>query len=378
MRFHPYNKDEWRNEVPYIHHCAEEYGLQTVVIQCRSMQAEDIDVDTSEIQSKCEKKDRSALEIVKEVVIFPRRKAGQSKRQPDNQAPIKLTKEMLEDMFDVPLVAAAVKLGISKTALKNACRHLGLLQWPFRKRMQEAKKSADDEPDHEQDENVPKSSSTVPAWRDACTSNTNHATNLRIPPPVSFSLETPPPTWHHEKPKLDNQPDFSHLFACPSSSSATEDLHPPFQSFQHTKPGGKSFIGMESFHDETRSTEAPKDRFSCKLNDSSLKPMLVEDMQSQVEQLFNMTSLDDGNIGDIFGSLETSYNSRSSSPVYGDLRHEDVSESACKLCFVASSVASVTRMATALLKESSEDVLDVGITFSNHFDMSPEFNDEQA
>jgi hypothetical protein len=326
------------------------------------MQAEDIDVDTSEIQSKCEKKDRSALEIVKEVVIFPRRKAGQSKRQPDNQAPIKLTKEMLEDMFDVPLVAAAVKLGISKTALKNACRHLGILHWPFRKRMQEAifltngmshaedgsttsqvgakspknsstdedEESSDDEPDHEQDENVPKRSSnvTVQAWRHVCTSHTNHATNLRISPPVSLFLETPPPTLHHEKPKLDNQlkldnqqDDFSCLGldmgACPSSSSATEALHPLFQSFQHSKPGGIGFIGMESFHDEACSAEAPKDRFSCKLEDSSLKPMLLEDMQSQVEQLFNMPGF---------------------------------------------------------LQESSEDVLDVAITCLNDFEMSPEFN----
>ena len=45
---------------------------------------------------------------------------------------------------------------------------------------------------------------------------------------------------------------------------------------------------------EPRSTETPKELFSCKLTDSSLKlmlPMLLEDMQSQVEQLLNMPSL---------------------------------------------------------------------------------------
>jgi hypothetical protein len=41
--------------------------------------------------------------------------------------------------------------------------------------------------------------------------------------------------------------------------------------------------------------------------------------------------LDDGNMGEIFGSLEMSYNSRRPSPVYDDLRHEDVAGSASKL-----------------------------------------------
>jgi len=60
----------------------------------------------------------------RELVIFPRRKAGQDKRQADNEAPVKLTPEVLDKISDIPLVAAAKKLGISKTALKNACRHL--------------------------------------------------------------------------------------------------------------------------------------------------------------------------------------------------------------------------------------------------------------
>ena len=67
---------------------------------------------------------------VKELVIFPRRKAGQAKRS--NQAPIKLTKEMLAGMMCLQLKSAAEQLGISRTALKNACRNLGLPRWPFR------------------------------------------------------------------------------------------------------------------------------------------------------------------------------------------------------------------------------------------------------
>ena len=38
-------------------------------------------------------------------------------------------------------VAAAAKLGISKTALKNACRKLGLHRWPFMKRREDLRRS---------------------------------------------------------------------------------------------------------------------------------------------------------------------------------------------------------------------------------------------
>lgn len=63
-------------------------------------------------------------QVKRELVIFPRRKAGQCKRQADNEAPVKLTPEVIDKISNIPLVAAAKKLGISKTALKNACRHL--------------------------------------------------------------------------------------------------------------------------------------------------------------------------------------------------------------------------------------------------------------
>ncbi len=85
---------------------------------------------------------RKQTEVKKELVIFPRRKAGQSKRQADNEAPVKLTPESLEEIANIPLVAAAKKLGISKTALKNACRNLGLKRWPFRRRREDARRKA--------------------------------------------------------------------------------------------------------------------------------------------------------------------------------------------------------------------------------------------
>ncbi|EKX35142.1 hypothetical protein GUITHDRAFT_118689 [Guillardia theta CCMP2712] len=65
--------------------------------------------------------------------IFPRRKAGQSKRDHGSNTAVVLSLEILQSFSEVPLVQAAKKLGISKTALKSACRTLGLERWPFRK-----------------------------------------------------------------------------------------------------------------------------------------------------------------------------------------------------------------------------------------------------
>jgi hypothetical protein len=47
---------------------------------------------------------RRPSQVKKEHVIFPRRKAGQSKRQADNEAPIKLTPLLLEEIANIPLV----------------------------------------------------------------------------------------------------------------------------------------------------------------------------------------------------------------------------------------------------------------------------------
>jgi len=48
-----------------------------------------------------------------DLTIFPRRKSGQSKRQPDH-APVIISPELLEECFEMPLIAAATKLGLSR------------------------------------------------------------------------------------------------------------------------------------------------------------------------------------------------------------------------------------------------------------------------
>lgn len=65
-------------------------------------------------------------------VIFPRRKAGQNKR-PSTQAPVVVTFEVLQEVFDMPLWKACKNLGICATAMKKVCRKLGVMEWPYKK-----------------------------------------------------------------------------------------------------------------------------------------------------------------------------------------------------------------------------------------------------
>uniref|UniRef100_A0A7S0EGQ8 RWP-RK domain-containing protein n=1 Tax=Hanusia phi TaxID=3032 RepID=A0A7S0EGQ8_9CRYP len=66
-------------------------------------------------------------------LVCPRkRKAGngQSARQPDD--PVVLTRELLEGLFDRSLASASEALGICPTAIKKACRRLGIDKWPYK------------------------------------------------------------------------------------------------------------------------------------------------------------------------------------------------------------------------------------------------------
>mmetsp|Transcript_10616 Transcript_10616/g.21005 ORF Transcript_10616/g.21005 Transcript_10616/m.21005 type:complete len:523 (+) Transcript_10616:217-1785(+) len=63
-------------------------------------------------------------------IIFPRRKAGQDSRGPTQ--PVIVTMELLKELSHMPLATAAEKLGVSPTAIKKACRKLGVHRWPIK------------------------------------------------------------------------------------------------------------------------------------------------------------------------------------------------------------------------------------------------------
>eukprot|EP00287_Rhodomonas_sp_CCMP768_P006334 CAMPEP_0196732362 /NCGR_PEP_ID=MMETSP1091-20130531/11796_1 /TAXON_ID=302021 /ORGANISM="Rhodomonas sp., Strain CCMP768" /LENGTH=79 /DNA_ID=CAMNT_0042075617 /DNA_START=68 /DNA_END=303 /DNA_ORIENTATION=- len=74
------------------------------------------------------------IPLEEQPVIFPRRKAGQSKKNGSKrrggQAGVVVTLEILEQVFDMPLHRACKSLGVCATAFKKVCRKLGVMKWP--------------------------------------------------------------------------------------------------------------------------------------------------------------------------------------------------------------------------------------------------------
>jgi len=64
-----------------------------------------------------------------EVMLYPRAKNG----APREQSSVALSRNAVEDKFHLPLAQAAESLGICVTALKRACRSLGIQKWPYTK-----------------------------------------------------------------------------------------------------------------------------------------------------------------------------------------------------------------------------------------------------
>jgi hypothetical protein len=63
--------------------------------------------------------------------VFPRRKPNALRASNLALAPVSITLDILEQLASLSLPIAASKLGISATAMKNACRKLGISRWPY-------------------------------------------------------------------------------------------------------------------------------------------------------------------------------------------------------------------------------------------------------
>eukprot|EP00960_Hanusia_phi_P049348 759509-Hanusia_phi.AAC.2 len=75
-------------------------------------------------------------------VIFPRRKTVNTNSKHDDCSPVFVTKEFITPYFRMPMLAACEELGVCPTAMKKACRKLGIMKWPYRQTMAAAKQSA--------------------------------------------------------------------------------------------------------------------------------------------------------------------------------------------------------------------------------------------
>mmetsp|Transcript_33498 Transcript_33498/g.75180 ORF Transcript_33498/g.75180 Transcript_33498/m.75180 type:complete len:149 (+) Transcript_33498:99-545(+) len=104
-------------------------------------------------------------------LVCPRKKSS------ENEDPIILTREILEKYFHCSLSQVSAELGICPTAIKRACRKLGISKWPYKTPNPGPKRKRTD--------------SQGKAWSTNCwTSSEPFALNLHAFP--SLPLETDP------------------------------------------------------------------------------------------------------------------------------------------------------------------------------------------
>ncbi|EKX33995.1 hypothetical protein GUITHDRAFT_155866 [Guillardia theta CCMP2712] len=68
-------------------------------------------------------------------IVCPRRKRTEVHEPLDEgeaEGPVVVTRALLESYFDMPLSTVSKELGICPTAIKRACRKVGILKWPFK------------------------------------------------------------------------------------------------------------------------------------------------------------------------------------------------------------------------------------------------------
>lgn len=122
----PKNKTEMRKTAT-AHVFAVASASQTV-LKGLPLPAEDIDSGTSGAMQDSSN------------VIFPRRKQGQHKKHGRKEGVV-VTMEILETVFHMPLHKACNELGVCATALKRACRKLGVQKWPYRDQQCQSQRS---------------------------------------------------------------------------------------------------------------------------------------------------------------------------------------------------------------------------------------------
>jgi len=77
-----------------------------------------------------------------QVRLFPRRKLGGGQAPEKGRAPLRVDNDQIRSMFSRPQACAAKELGISLTALKQICRKLSIVRWPYRRPKLGAKREA--------------------------------------------------------------------------------------------------------------------------------------------------------------------------------------------------------------------------------------------
>ena len=84
--------------------------------------------------------DARMAEDTASISIFPRPKAPENdtnyavRGRAPGRAPLKMSLQLIKSKFELSLRDAAIYFGISRTALKQACRRLGVHCWPYKRK----------------------------------------------------------------------------------------------------------------------------------------------------------------------------------------------------------------------------------------------------
>jgi hypothetical protein len=98
--------------------------------------AQDISIFTEMAREETKHTDARMAEVTASISIFPRPKAPENDTNyaVRGRAPLKMSLQLLKSKFELSLKDAAIYFGISRTALKQACRRLGVHCWPYKRK----------------------------------------------------------------------------------------------------------------------------------------------------------------------------------------------------------------------------------------------------
>ena len=99
-----------------------------------------ISIFTEMAREETKHTDARMAEDTASISIFPRPKAPENdtnyavRGRAPGRAPLKMSLQLIKSKFELSLRDAAIYFGISRTALKQACRRLGVHCWPYKRK----------------------------------------------------------------------------------------------------------------------------------------------------------------------------------------------------------------------------------------------------
>uniref|UniRef100_A0A7S0EI88 RWP-RK domain-containing protein n=1 Tax=Hanusia phi TaxID=3032 RepID=A0A7S0EI88_9CRYP len=131
---------ESMSAIPFQHELAHMHNSDTMAPETHKEDASSaISCTSSEHTSDFEEIDEVSEQGTssRSLLVCPRKKkaaAAAAAHSSDKDEPVVITKKLLESLYGMPLSEVASKLKICPSAIRKACRRLGIEKWPFKSR----------------------------------------------------------------------------------------------------------------------------------------------------------------------------------------------------------------------------------------------------